>query len=178
MHSGWSRRRGLHPRRPATDFQRSGSGCKGNAGKPQPTMSPHRRGHARIRGTTFEARPQELRRDFIAPIRRRRLRRRSHRALSTRAHRDRTGHAGPDRIAALGPSHGTGSPRVRRRTTRIQERTRGLTRGRLITVLFEGRATGAPQSIEWRADDLASGVYFVAVDAGGEVVTEKAIVVK
>ena len=51
-------------------------------------------------------------------------------------------------------------------------------RGRMVAELFEGIATGATQNVQWRADDLASGVYFVRIESDAEVVSQKAVLVK
>ena len=51
-------------------------------------------------------------------------------------------------------------------------------RGRQVAVLFDGEATGTEQSATWHADDLASGVYYVRVDAGVESETTKVVLSK
>jgi len=46
-------------------------------------------------------------------------------------------------------------------------------RGRLVEALFDGIQTEPEQSIVWKAERLASGVYFLRFESGGRVAMEK-----
>jgi len=50
--------------------------------------------------------------------------------------------------------------------------------GRVVAALFEGMATGKEQIVQWNANTMPSGVYFVKIDAGGNVKTEKIALIK
>ena len=50
--------------------------------------------------------------------------------------------------------------------------------GRRITTLTEGIRTAGTHSVEWNAEGLPSGVYFVKLDAGEFTQTQKMMLVK
>ena len=57
------------------------------------------------------------------------------------------------------------------------------TAGQLVTTLFEGRLPGGRERIVWRGTDdsgarVASGVYFVRLEAEGEVRSSKVVLIR
>jgi hypothetical protein len=51
-------------------------------------------------------------------------------------------------------------------------------RGRFVASLYDGPATGSEQEFVWSADDVASGVYFLRLESGAEVVILRAVLLK
>ena len=51
-------------------------------------------------------------------------------------------------------------------------------KGRIITTLIEGIRTAGMHSVDWNAENLPSGVYFVKLNAGEFTQTHKLLLIK
>ena len=51
-------------------------------------------------------------------------------------------------------------------------------RGKEVAMIFEGSQTVGQHSYTWNAADLASGVYYVRLQAGSMITSQKALLIK